>query len=172
MRIYADILPGLFDAYQLSREGAGEERQVNQDQKRVAAVCWRAAEGGPHFLLVRTRDGKRWTFPKGRVEPGEKLQEAAAREALEEAGVVGKLDTRPVTSFDYPGASGRHSVSAFLLEVLEQREPQETFRGPRWFSVREAPMKLAGGREGWAGDELARVVDTAAEHVPDPHSRG
>ena len=102
----------------------------------------------------------------------EKPQQAAAREALEEAGVVGKLDSRLVTSYEYPGASGRHTVSAFLLEVIERREPQETFRQPRWFSVREALAKLADGREGWAGDELARVVHTAAERIPGPGSRG
>lgn len=29
-----------------------------------------------------------WTFPSGKVEPGETAAEAAAREALEEAGVI------------------------------------------------------------------------------------
>ncbi|GAA5923561.1 polyphosphatase DDP1 [Sporobolomyces koalae] len=43
----------------------------------------------PHFLLTSSRKRQaRWVFPKGGVEPGETSQQAAAREAWEEAGVV------------------------------------------------------------------------------------
>ena len=52
----------------------------------AAAVPVRRRNGGDlEFLLVRTSNGERWTFPKGRVERGESMPEAAAREAREEA---------------------------------------------------------------------------------------
>lgn len=45
----------------------------------------------PQVLLVTAkRNPKRWIFPKGHVEKGETAEEAALREAREEAGVVGK----------------------------------------------------------------------------------
>ncbi|MGW4984799.1 NUDIX domain-containing protein [Streptomyces mirabilis] len=40
-----------------------------------------------------------WTFPSGKVEPGEAAAEAAAREAMEEAGVV----VEPVPAHKVPG---------------------------------------------------------------------
>ena len=57
----------------------------------AAAVPVRRRDaGGLEFLLVRTSQGGRWTFPKGRIEPGESPSAAAAREAAEEAGVDGQ----------------------------------------------------------------------------------
>jgi 8-oxo-dGTP diphosphatase len=50
-----------------------------------------------HVLLVRRRvpeSGLEWTFPSGKVEPGETAEAAAVREALEETGltvVAGRL---------------------------------------------------------------------------------
>jgi 8-oxo-dGTP pyrophosphatase MutT (NUDIX family) len=43
---------------------------------------------GRRFLLVKEKKhGARWYLPGGRVEPGERIQEAARRETLEEAGI-------------------------------------------------------------------------------------
>src|ERR1700724_1331387 len=59
--------------------------------KQVAAVCYRVREAEVEFLLVQTRNG-RWTFPKGRAEPGLTHAQAAALEAFEEAGVHGRME--------------------------------------------------------------------------------
>jgi len=40
------------------------------------------------LLLCRSRDGSAWVLPGGTLDPGEDLRSAAAREALEEAGVA------------------------------------------------------------------------------------
>ena len=44
--------------------------------------------------LVRTKNGH-WTFPKGRVDQDATNADAAAREAFEEAGVRGSVDSVP-----------------------------------------------------------------------------
>jgi len=49
--------------------------------------------GAGEVLLCRSRDGSAWVLPGGTLEPGEDLHTAAAREALEEAGVVVKVGT-------------------------------------------------------------------------------
>lgn len=133
----------------------------------VAAVCHRRDEGAVELLLVRTKGGKRWTFPKGHVEPGERPWEAAAREALEEAGVEGDVATIPFTRYRYPSTrheEGESLVSAFLLGVVRQRSPagKERHREPTWVGPDEATHLLAaGGREPQYAEEHARVVREA-----------
>lgn len=52
---------------------------------RVAAILLE----GDRILLVRQRlqDGRMWSLPGGRVEPGESLEEACIRELIEETGI-------------------------------------------------------------------------------------
>jgi 8-oxo-dGTP pyrophosphatase MutT (NUDIX family) len=133
----------------------------------VAAVCHRQDEGAVELLLVRTKGGKRWTFPKGHVEPGEGPSEAASREAREEAGVEGKVALTPLTRYRYPSTRDEEAeslVSAYLLEVLRQEPPagKERRRNPTWVGPEEAVRLLAaGGREPEYAEEHARVVREA-----------
>src|SRR4051812_21465779 len=71
----------------------------------VAAVCYRIRDGEIEFLLVRTRAG-RWTFPKGRVEDDATRSAAAAREAFEEAGVHGRVDSLPFATYMHSKTRG------------------------------------------------------------------
>ena len=55
----------------------------------------------PHgrLLLIRRRDNGLWDIPGGRVEPGESVEAAAAREFHEEVGIVaGQLELLRVFS--------------------------------------------------------------------------
>lgn len=121
----------------------------------VAAVPVRRREsGGLEVLLVRTSDGTRWTFPKGGREHGESLSEAAAREAVEEAGAGGRVGDDPLGKY-------RHrddTVVAFLLVVDDTRRPDEPWREPTWFGLDAARCRLAEGRDGGVGEELERVL--------------
>ena len=106
--------------------------------RRVAAICYKQDKSNIEFLLVRTSDGLRWTFPKGHVETGESPEEAATREAKEEAGVIGKVRAKPITEYSFPlQSAGRSSekerVVAFLLEVTKEQA-----REPTWFKPQEA----------------------------------
>lgn len=44
-----------------------------------------AHPGGPYF---KNKDDGYWTIPKGEIEPGEDLLEAAKREFIEETGII------------------------------------------------------------------------------------
>src|SRR4051794_15183519 len=145
-------MSGLGEIYRrFTRSGA--HRRV------VAAVPVRPqAAGGLEFLLVRTSDGTRWTFPKGGRERGETLAEAAAREAIEEAGAAGRIGDEPIAAYRYRG----DTVAAFLLEVGDTRPPGEPGRDPTWFGVEAARGRLAEGRDGGFGEEMERVLLAAA----------
>ena len=133
---------------------------------RAAAICYRRQAECYQFLLVRTSGGSRWTFPKGRVEKQETPAEAAAREAFEEAGVSGRVDDQLLTNYWFPGGrDGKHQVSAFLLEVTSQGEPDESYRSPTWCSLQEAKEELALGREQEFAIEHTRVLDAAIEKL-------
>jgi 8-oxo-dGTP pyrophosphatase MutT (NUDIX family) len=133
----------------------------------VAAVCHRGAPADLELLLVRTKGGDRWTFPKGHVERSELPHQAAAREAREEAGVEGAVAEAPLTRYRYPSTredEGESVVEAYLLAVRRQDAPGPTERGrqPTWVDPAEASRLLAaGGREPEYADEHARVVREA-----------
>lgn len=137
----------------------------------VAAVCHRRGRKGIELLVVRTKKGKRWTFPKGHVERGERPHEAAAREAREEAGVEGDVAPMPFTRYRYPATrddEGETLVDAYLLFVRRQTEPEgaERSREPTWVTPREAIRVLAsGGREADYAAEHVRVVREAVAAV-------
>ena len=75
---------------------------------------------------------------------------AAAREALEEAGVVGKVRSRPLGSYSYEkrlksGHAIVCEVHVFPLEVKRQQKswPEKGAREIRWFSPTEAAATVA-----------------------------
>ena len=138
--------------------------------QRVAAICYRRDIGGIKFLLVRTSDGLRWTFPKGHIEKGESPEKAAEREAKEEAGVTGKVRAKPVAEYSFPlqgsgPSTGKEKVTAFLLEVTAEINSQEEARDPTWFKPEEVKKKLAECREREFAVEHERAVDAAAEEI-------
>src|ERR1700678_249458 len=111
---------------------------------QVAAVCYRLRGGDIEFLLVRTRGGGRWTFPKGSAEPGLTHAQAAALEAFEEAGVHGRIAEASFARYvrrTWRGSPAKGSreknlaVNAHLCEVLRLSPPQERKRDRTWFSV-------------------------------------
>jgi len=70
---------------------------------------------------------------------------AAAREALEEAGVVGQIGKKPIGSFSYrkllkQGRAIDCEVEVFPLEVIRQRKtwPEKGKRKVQWLSLSDA----------------------------------
>ena len=139
---------------------------------QVAAVCYRKCGTSVEFLLVKTTGGDRWVFPKGGTARRLSHSEAAEREALEEAGVVGAIEPEHFHLYLQPkgDSKGRSNilefvVKAFLLEVRETQAPEERDRNPTWFGVDEVRSALAVGREAKYATELRTVIDRALERL-------
>jgi 8-oxo-dGTP pyrophosphatase MutT (NUDIX family) len=89
---------------------------------QYAALPVALEEGGePRVMLVTTRGTGRWIIPKGHPEPRLKPHELAAKEAFEEAGVVGRVRPEAIGRYRIgkPKDRAREAVTieVFLLEV-------------------------------------------------------
>lgn len=119
-------------------------------------------------LLVTTRGKRDWVIPKG--WPIRKLTAGAtaAREAYEEAGLLGAVvGEEPIGYYRYEkrGNSRKaaiHEVSVFLFAVKRQlrKWPEKAERETRWFAPTEASTLVAQ-----AG--LAELLQTATSHLLD-----
>lgn len=91
----------------------------------VSASVWR---DGKVLLVERAKPPRgMWAFPGGHVEPGEKLEAAAARELREETGLSasfrGLVGLYDVIRHDAAGLVTVHYVIACMLAVAGPEEP-------------------------------------------------
>ena len=121
------------------------KRSASSDIRQVAALPWRLEEGRRRILMITSRETRRWVIPKGGRMVGKTDPEAAAQEALEEAGVRGQIDTRSIGVFRYAkrlkdDTERQCVVSVFPLEVLIQLGawPEAHQRDRRWMTPAEA----------------------------------
>jgi 8-oxo-dGTP pyrophosphatase MutT (NUDIX family) len=91
-------------------------------------------------LLVTSRETRRWVIPKG--WPVQKLapHRSAAHEAMEEAGLVGRIGRRSIGSYGYrkrlsTGSVIPCQVMVFPLKVSKQLTtwPEKDQRRTKWF---------------------------------------
>jgi 8-oxo-dGTP pyrophosphatase MutT (NUDIX family) len=139
---------------------------------QVAAVCYRRRDQAVEFLLVNTNGGGKWTFPKGDPESSLSHCQAAQREAWEEAGVRGSIESRHFCLYLHskgvfwkPPGVREFVIKAFLLEVEREEQASEATRNPTWFAPEEAKKILAKGREVKYARELQAVIDRAMEKI-------
>ena len=120
-------------------------------RKQFAALPWRRTpQGVVEVLLITSRETRRWVIPKGWGKKKEPGALAAAREALEETGVAGRIAETPIGKYRYEklmktGEPQPVRVEVYPLEVETERKnwPEKTSRDKLWI----------------AADHAARLVD-------------
>jgi 8-oxo-dGTP pyrophosphatase MutT (NUDIX family) len=123
---------------------APSNRQVVDFAQVAALPLLVGADGVARVLLLTSRETKRWVIPKGWPMKGRKPYEAAAQEALEEAGVSGRAWKKPVGAYSYFKRRDRHfdicQVDVYLLRVEKQLKTwaEKDQREARWFTLEEA----------------------------------
>ncbi|MEU4519623.1 NUDIX hydrolase [Amycolatopsis sp. NPDC024027] len=84
---------------------------MTQEVRAAGAVLWRGAGGATEVALVHRPRYDDWSFPKGKLDPGETIAEAAVREVREETGftaVLGRYLAR--TAYPVPSRHGSGTV--------------------------------------------------------------
>lgn len=99
------------------------------------------------LLLLKRSDSGRWGPPGGATEPGERVEEAAKRETLEETGLeINEMSlfgvfSGPELYYQYPNGDEVYNVTIVYLardwrgEVKLNEEHTEF----RWFAANEIP---------------------------------
>ena len=120
-------------------------------------------------LLVRRADNGAWTPVTGIVDPGEEPAQAAQRELLEEAGVVGEpvrlvsLRVTPMITYDNGDQTQYLSVEFLFRWVSgEPRPADDENTDARWFPLDDLPPWSQWHRESL---ERALSSDGAAHFV-------
>lgn len=121
-------------------------KNKTRDATQFAALpCRLARDGTRQVMLLTSRGTGRWIIPKGWPIKGLKPREVAAREAYEEAGLLGRVaGKQAVGTFHYAKAFEKDpllcEVHVFLLWVDRQLEdwPEKAERETVWFDLAEA----------------------------------
>ncbi len=97
------------------------------------------------FLLVTSRRTGRWIFPKGSIVSGMTAWDSAAKEALEEAGVTGVIESEPLGSYRISDKGQLVDIDLYPLRVENQLESWDemTQRSRHWVLLAEAKRLLA-----------------------------
>ncbi|OAY29292.1 nudix hydrolase 17, mitochondrial [Manihot esculenta] len=136
-------------ACMVSRSGREFQRYDNQGRRQVVGcIPYRFKNGSDgsigdelEVLVITSQKGQGMMFPKGGWELDESVEEAASRESLEEAGVLGHVeDELGKWNFLSKRYGTFYEGYMFPLLVTEQLDlwPEKHVRQRIWMSVEEA----------------------------------
>jgi 8-oxo-dGTP pyrophosphatase MutT (NUDIX family) len=100
-------------------------------------------DGNDEVALVHRPKYGDWTFPKGKVQPGESDEDAALREVEEETGLQCRLE-RELPGTRYRDQAGRDKVVRYwaMQPVGGEFEPNREVDELRWVPLEEATKLL------------------------------
>ena len=125
-------------------------------------IPYRFKRGRMQVLLIRSSSDKRWVIPKGIIEPDLSPAASAAKEALEEAGVEGRVHRASIGSYERRKWGGTCTVEVFLMAVETiHSDWAESYRRRQWMDVDEAAASVEE-------KELRRLINTAVKAPSGP----
>ena len=112
--------------------------------EQSGVIPYRIMDGKMEVMLITSSGSKRWVIPKGLIEPNMTPEDSAAKEAWEEAGVLGKVFPDLMGTYEYYKSGCTWQVDVFLLQVETVMEnwPEAYKRKRQWVSIPKAIKRV------------------------------
>jgi 8-oxo-dGTP pyrophosphatase MutT (NUDIX family) len=122
---------------------SNQQVPTKRTPRQVAVIAIRSIDV-LEVCLIRRKDSETWGIPKGFIDPGDSHEQAALKEAVEEAGLRGQILGDVVGTYDYEKRGAPFTVALYVMKVVkEQKDWREmSFRERRWFTLEEGAVLL------------------------------
>jgi 8-oxo-dGTP diphosphatase len=141
--------------------GKPTSRARVKELRAAGGVVMQFGKQGPEVLVVHRPRYDDWSFPKGKVDNGEKHKQAALREVEEETGVTA-VPLRKLSEDRYRARGVTKVVRWWLMrpevDTSDRRKPDDEVDIVRWIPVAEARRILT-----YAHD--TRLLEEALEEL-------
>lgn len=114
----------------------------------AGAILWREEKGKLLIALIHRSRHNDWSFPKGKVDPGEYFPESAVREISEETGLKIRLGVKlPTANYTVPSGEAKE-VHYWAARVSDKAlsesnfEPSEEVAKVDWMTPEQAQKLL------------------------------
>jgi 8-oxo-(d)GTP phosphatase len=94
----------------------------------AGALCWREVDGQLLIAIIHRKRYGDWSWPKGKVDPGESLPQAAVREIREETGLKVKLGVHLGTQKYMLQNGAAKEVHYWAAKVSDKSLAESTFK--------------------------------------------
>jgi len=117
---------------------------MGRREKQCSQAAVVAIRNG-RVCLITSSSGKRWLVPKGNLQAGCDLRQTAAREAWEEAGLLGAVLGDPLGRYEFEKLGCRYEVIVFAMQVEAAKRdwPERGWRTRRWMRPGKAAERIA-----------------------------
>ncbi len=113
--------------------------------RQSSVIPFRRTGDGLEILVISSSQRKHFVVPKGIHDPGLSAEASAAKEAEEEAGVLGEVLAGALGEYVYEKWGATCTVTVYPMRVdrvIPEEEWHERHRGREWLSPREAQARL------------------------------
>jgi 8-oxo-dGTP pyrophosphatase MutT (NUDIX family) len=114
--------------------------------RQSGVIPYRERKGELEILLITSRNKRRWIIPKGIIEHDFTARNSAAKEALEEAGVKGSVQSKPLGIYRLRKWGRTCTVKVYPMLVTRIFKVwEEADRDRKWVSLEKALKLVSDG---------------------------
>jgi 8-oxo-dGTP pyrophosphatase MutT (NUDIX family) len=113
------------------------KQKINKVFSQSGVIPYRIMNGNVEILLITSKEQQNWVVPKGGIVNGMSPFDSAAKEAWEEAGVTGTVDSQPFGNYKYRKNGKVYVVTMYPLHVeyVSEDYPEAGQRQRQWVDL-------------------------------------